>query len=85
MDTERVRRALEETARRQGIPLEEVICEIESAIEMVITQARRERDEQILAQWEKIPCKGDVPNAFELMAYIGEKVAAEREAGVELL
>lgn len=85
MDTERARRALEETARRQGITLEEVFFEIEEAIETAISQARREKNEQILAQWEKIPCRGPVPDAYELLAYIGEKVAAEREAGVELL
>ena len=80
MDTERARRALEETARRQGITLEEVVFEIEEAIETAISQARREKNEQILAQWEKIPCEGEKPNAFELLAYIGKQVMRERDS-----
>jgi predicted RNase H-like HicB family nuclease len=50
MDTERARRALEETARRQGLTLEEVVSEIEEAIETAILQAKREKNDRILSQ-----------------------------------
>ena len=76
---DRARRALEETARRQGITLEEVVAEIEAAIEAAISQARRERNDQILAQWEKIPSEGERPNAYEVLIYIGERVMNDRE------
>lgn len=79
MDTERARRALEETARRQGLTLEEVVSEIEEAIETAILQAKREKNDRILSQWEKIPCKGERPNAYEVLVYIGEKVMEGRE------
>ena len=74
MDMERARRALKETARRQGITEAQVVSEIEESIEEAISQARKEKNDKVLAQWEQIPCKGDVPNAYELVAYIGGKI-----------
>lgn len=77
MDTERIHRALKETARQQGVTEEEVISEIEAAIAEAIVQARRNQDKDILAEWEKIPCEGEFPNVYEIIAYIGGKIAED--------
>ena len=77
MDRHRAQRALEETARRNGISTEQVIAEIEEAIAEAVSQAQREGNRSILACWDQIPCEGDVPNAYELVAYIGHKCMAQ--------
>ena len=77
MNMERAHRALEETARRHGITKEQVAAEIEETIAQVLARARKENDREILRQWEKIPCRGDVPDAYELVAYLGKKAGKE--------
>lgn len=77
MEMESVRRALQETARRHGVTEEQVVLEIESAIEAAISQAGKEGNQKVLDQWEKMKCKDRYPNAYELVAYIGEKITAD--------
>jgi len=78
MYLERAHRALEETARRGGSTKEQVVREIEETIAEVLAKAHKENNRKILEQWEMIPCEGDVPNAYELLAYIGKKIEQER-------
>ena len=79
MNLKKARRALRAVAKRQGLSEREVVA----AIEPAIAQAYRQGDGKILAQWEKIPCAGDMPTAYELVAYLSERVN-QAEAGEQL-
>lgn len=47
-----------------------------SDIEDAIAEAvkNKDKDPKLKRLWDQIPCKGDVPNAYELIAYVGEEV-----------
>ena len=70
----RARKALEEVARRDGITLEEVVYEIEDCIAEAIENCKQQNNKVALRKWASIPRTGETPNAFELVAYIGNKV-----------
>ncbi len=74
MDMERAYRVLKEVAKRNGTTVEEVAWEIELGINEAIETATKEKNIVAINEWEKIPCVGNRPNAFELVAYLGEKV-----------
>jgi len=72
-----VKKVFEELAQREGVTYEEIVQDIEDAIEEAIRNSYRTGNAKAIALWNMIPCEGDRPNAYEFMAYIGEKVRWE--------
>lgn len=70
--------ALEKVAEMEGISVETVVGNIEEAIAAAIKTSKERHDQQTLERWAQIPCSGDVPDAFELVAYLGEKLYQEQ-------
>ncbi len=67
-------KALLQVAEENGVSLNEVITEIESAIRDAVEQAIRDNNLEALAMWAQIPCQGEYPSAVELIAYIGGQI-----------
>lgn len=70
---------LEEVARREGVPVENVTENIEYAISEAIEKCRRENNQEKMAFWAQIPCVGDTPTPHELLVYLVNKVYAQME------
>lgn len=77
MEYTAAKKAFEELAKREGVTYEEIVQEIEDAIEAAIRNAYRTGNAKAIALWHLIPCEGERPNAFEFMTYMGEKVRWE--------
>ena len=77
-DIERARKALEETARKEGVSYETVIRNVENAIAEAIAKCQRNGDELLLSVWREIPCVGNVPSPVELVAYLGDKILRDQ-------
>lgn len=80
MNIKRAHRVLEEIARRNGVTVEEVICDIEIGINETIDEAIRENNVAVLNEWKKIPCVGSRPTAAELVACLGERLYDDMES-----
>ena len=60
------KKALEQVAKNHEISTNQVISEIESAID----EAMRGSDKAVRLFWEQVPREGRMPTAEELVAYI---------------
>ena len=78
MNTERAYRILKEIAMQHGTTVERVIADIEKSINDAIATTKRTNDVNAMKQWEKIPCVGEIPTAVEFVAYLGERLAQEK-------
>ena len=58
--------ALVETAKRNNIPLDTVLYEINSAISM----AMNDPDPCVQSFWGRVPSAGEIPTSIELIAHI---------------
>ncbi len=74
MDKKSALWALTEVARRQRIPVERVVSDIQAAIDVTRKRIYEHGDMQAIAAWEKIPSVGDAPTPVELVAYLGKQV-----------
>ncbi len=63
----------ERLARERGITVEEMRAIISARIE----QGLQDPDPEKRAQWERIPCAGEIPTPEELLRYVVEKLEAE--------
>lgn len=63
----------ERLARERNITVEEMRAVISARIE----KGLHDPDPEIRAQWERIPCAGEVPTPEELLRYVVEKLEAE--------
>lgn len=70
MDTLAAKRAIKHIANQQGTSFEEIVREIDLAID----EAIKASDDAALERWSQIPCCGERPTAVELIAYIGRKL-----------
>ncbi len=62
--------AIEKIAEKEGVSVNEVIREIDLAIE----EAMQNPDPLVQARWTLIPCAGDKPTAIEFIAYMRGKI-----------
>lgn len=63
----------ERLARERGITVEEMRAIISPRIE----KGLHDPDPEKRAQWERIPCAGEVPTPEELLRYVVKKLKAE--------
>lgn len=77
LNIEKAKEVLEELARSENIPLEIVIRRIEIGIDQAIEDCRQRGDKRALKLWDRIPCVGEVPTPYELVAYLGQLTAFE--------
>lgn len=77
MEYTSVKKILRELAEREGITYEEMLHEIDSAIETAIENSYQTNNKKAIALWNLIPCEGERPNVFEFLAYMGEKLRWE--------
>lgn len=77
LNIEKAKEVLEELARRENIPLEIVVRRIEVGIDQAIIGCRQRGDKRALELWDRIPCVGEVPTPYELVAYLGQLTAFE--------
>lgn len=63
----------ERLARERGITVEEMRAIISARIE----KGLHDPDPEKRAQWERIPCTGEVPTPEELLRYVVKKLKAE--------
>lgn len=80
MNIRKIRRAIRATAKVHGISETQAEAEIENMIRKIVEKARREMDEQTLLKWKKIPSKGDIPTAYELIDYLSEKLKEDMQS-----
>ena len=66
----KARQALKTIAKKENIPPDNIRREIKAAI----SNAMRNPDPVIKSMWEGVPCKGDVPEPEELIAWLVEQV-----------
>ncbi len=62
----------EQLAREMGISVEEVKARITARIEAGL----HDPDPKRRAQWEEIPCVGDIPTPVELVSYVVKRLRA---------
>jgi len=74
LNIEKARRALEETARREGVTYDTLIKHIEYSISEAILSCQKSNNVSALAVWKEIPCVGDVPTPLELVAFLSERI-----------
>ena len=72
MNKEKAQAALLTVALQKGIPLEAVIQEIDTAIAAAYQTAQK--NPASLDKWKRIPCKGEIPTALEMVSYLGDIV-----------
>ena len=72
MEKQKALLALKQVASRNGVPLAEVIREIDLAI----AAAMQSEDPDLRAQWARIPTEGDVPTAIVVVAYLARRLEA---------
>lgn len=72
LSIEKAKQSLQEVAKREGVPLETVVRNIETGIGQAIEDCRRRGDQRALEIWKQIPSVGEVPTPFELVAYLGQ-------------
>lgn len=65
-------RILKQIARNEGILVDEVIAEINASIQQAYAAACMSGHTDIVERWKRIPCSGELPNALELLEYLGE-------------
>ena len=76
MDTIKVQKAIEAVARLHGVPVEEVIGEIQAAI--VSAQKDTAYDPKAQEHWKKISSQKETPTVQSLIAYIVNQIEKER-------
>ena len=74
MELRKARRSIRQVARNHGLAEEEVVKEIEIAIQAAFEAVLREKDAVALERWQEIPCAGVIPNAYELVDYLSCKL-----------
>lgn len=67
-------RALKKVARQKGISVNQVMQDIDDVILEAYTTARKEGNQQVLAAWREIPCKGALPTSLELVSYLANQI-----------
>ena len=77
MDLRNARQAIIQAAQIHGITEKEAVKEIGEAIGIAIGDAISRNDHAMLDLWKEIPCEGDYPNAYELVAFLCEKLGLE--------
>lgn len=77
MEIHDARRVIKKVAKQYGVPERTVVREIEFTIRNAIEQARAEGNTGALQEWSSVPCAGDIPNAYEAVAYLAEKFRKE--------
>ena len=66
-------RIIRKIAKKEGVPVGYVIDSIEEAIQEAYLYAEMSGDLERLALWNEIPREGKIPNAFEMIEYMGGK------------
>ena len=64
---------LHRVAQMEEIPVQQVIRDIEDAIQEAYLSAKEGNNQEVLARWHEIPCEGEIPSALELLTYLSEK------------
>ena len=72
MSLDKARRAIEETARREGITAEQVRQEIQKAIDRAFYNPSNALTSYRIRQ---IPCKGERPTPEEFIVYVAEQAS----------
>ena len=75
MDTDKAYRILLQVARKENTTIDDVINEINIAIAFAIATSVADGNQSAMSRWKTIPCKDAIPNALELIAYLGERYA----------
>lgn len=70
----RAYRAIQEIAKKNGVPEESVIYEIEYAIQDAYEHAKRDNDILLLWRWKKITGKEEIPSAVDFIAYMADNI-----------
>ena len=69
--------ALRKVAKMEGISVQQVVENIDEAIGEAYRTAKEENDREVIERWSKIPCRGELPTALELIVYLTAKSHAE--------
>jgi len=64
-------------AQKNKVSEEEVIREIENCIREARETAYKERNQNAIRQWERIPARSEVPSAEEFITYIVNRIRNE--------
>lgn len=75
MDMWQARKAIQQTARRYRVSDKEVVQKIEECIQDAVRRARENGDTAALLEWAAMAASGEIPTAYEVVAYLGDKVS----------
>jgi len=75
MESRKARRIIQEMARRHGITEKKAAEDIEASIRKAISNAYKEKNRKVILRWKSIPCRGEIPTAYEFVAFLSEKAA----------
>lgn len=74
MNIRKAKRAISTVAQREGVSEQEILTEIEKAIEAGLETAKRQGNEQMLQRWRAM-MPGEVPpDAYTLIACLAERL-----------
>ncbi len=68
-----VRKAIAETAKQNGVSVNEVLEEIQKAI----NEGMKSSDPQVKEMWKNIPRKGEIPTPEEIIEFISKNVRGQ--------
>ncbi len=70
----RAKQTIREVAKKEGQPVRSVTDEIEYAIVQAYHEARESGDPGKIAMWDRIPKKGEIPTAVEMILFLTDEV-----------
>lgn len=74
MNKRKAQKAIQEVAKRNGVTEQEVVEEIEAAITQAYRASIQSHNQEAIALWERVPKAGEVPTAYELVAFLRKQV-----------
>lgn len=74
MDVSKFQSAIRTAAAGHALSEAEFVSEIENAIRLTLEKAVEEENLEVLSKWQKIPCAGEYPSAYEMMEYLCEEL-----------
>lgn len=74
MNIRKAKRAISAVAQREGVSEQEILAEIEKAMEVGLETAKRQGNEQMLQRWKTMMSGEVLPDAYTLVACLAERL-----------
>ncbi len=78
MKQKKVRDIIRMVAKERGVSERMIVRKMELALADGIASAYRTGNQEKIAMWESIPCKGEIPTAVEFIAWASNSIGKMR-------